>query len=138
MGEPQSDETQSPVCPLGELYATVKLKPSWSDQTATTKAIDKLKFCKISSLPSDTAQPLIITHCLIVYPDFSWEVFVYGRKVVPSPTNPLSSIPQYVNDQSLAHLISVLESARVCPGNPDSGFTELKEKLQRKIFGIRW
>ncbi len=50
------------------------------------------------------------------------------------PHNPLSSIPQTVNEQSLAHLISLLESAKVCPGNPDSGFMELREKHKGRFL----
>ncbi len=142
MDDPQSEEStcspQSPVTSLDELYARItmtKLKYSWSNQTVSvTKPIEKLQFCKISSQPSGTAQPLVVTHCIIVYPDFSWEVFVYGHKVVPSPTNPLSSIPQAVNEQSLVHLISVLDTARICPGNPDSGFIELREKHKGKFL----
>ncbi len=62
-----------------------------------------------------------------------WLLRIHKSPTMPSPTNPLSSIPQAVI------MSSQLDTARICPGNPDSGFIHRAErKTQRKIFDIRW
>ena len=129
-------ELDSSVSPgsLEELHASLSsLRPSWSDQTSSTKPVEQVKLCKISSQPSTSAQPLVVTHSVIVNADFSWQASVHGHIIQPTSSNPLSSIPVNLNQSSLSNLVSVLDSCTVCPGNPDPHFVTLAESRKGKF-----
>ena len=98
--ESEATVTQNEVIPthvpssLEELHALLSpLGLSWSNQTSSIRPIEQVKFCKISSQPSTSAQPLVVTHSVIVNADFSWQAFVHGHVIRPMSSNPLSSIP---------------------------------------------
>ena len=92
-----------------------------------------MKLCKISSRPSTSAQPLVVTHSVIVNADFSWQASVHGHIIQPTSSNPLSSIPVNLNQSSLSNLVSVLDSCTVCPGNPDPHFVTMVESRKGKF-----
>ena len=58
-----------------------------------TVPLSQIKLCKISSQPSSSTQPLVVTHSLLIDSDCTWQLFVYNHKVVPSPSSSLSMIP---------------------------------------------
>ena len=46
----------------------------------------------------------------------------------------LSTVPQRLNRQSLAHLLTVIDSSTVCPGNTDERFIEMAKSLKGKFL----
>ena len=100
--------------------------PSWSSHYSESNK--QLQLCKLSSLPSSSSQPLqpvVVTHTLYVQEDMRWSVFIHDSKIHDISNTPLESIPLILDPQSLQKLISVLDTARVCPGNPDEQFITL-------------
>ena len=73
---------------------------------------------KLNSLPSKSRQMLRITLC--VQDDLTWTVFIHGKKKLHQISNtPLSGISSTLNPLSLQKLISILDEACICPGNPN-------------------
>ncbi len=82
-----------------------------------------------------STQPLAISHSVLVNPDLSWSVFVHGHKVEKKPSNPLSAVPDCLDRNSLATLISILDSSNVCPGNTRSCHVEMAHSQKGKFVG---
>ncbi len=101
----------SPVTPL--LYDTIKrsLPIGWFDHSSPDQS--SIRVCKIVNSPSSSAQPLIITHSIIVEPDFSWKVFVHNCEA--KSCSALSGIPLHLDDASIP--VNILHA---CLGHFDS------------------
>ncbi len=69
-------------------------------------------------------------HTLVVKNDFTWKLIVHGHEVLHLSTPLLSTIPEHLNKQSLAHLLTVIDSLKVCPGNTDERFIEMAKSLK--------
>ena len=63
-----------------------------------------------------------ITHTLCVQDDLTWTVFIHGNKLHQISNTPLSGISSTLSPLSLQKLISILDEACICPGNPDDQF----------------
>ena len=129
--------TQSPALSLFDLHSSLlSLLPSWTDQTQTSDEsnVESIRLCKIDSLPSSSTQPLVITHSLVVNTDFTWKLIVHGHEVLHVSTPLLSAIPEHLNKQSLAHLLTAIDSAIIFPGNPDERFIEMAKSHKGKLL----
>ena len=80
----------------------------------------QLQLCKLNSLPSTSCQILRITLC--VQDNLKWTVFIHGKKLHQISNTPLSGISSTQSPLSLQKLISILDEACICPGNPDDQF----------------
>ncbi len=69
-------------------------------------------------------QPLSVSHSLLINHDSSWKVYVQGR-VVGKTNKQLSTIPDYLDSSSLQLLISTIDSAKICPGQPNPRYSEM-------------
>ena len=78
-------------------------------------------------------QPLIVTHCLTVKANGTWEASVNGHKLVPSWCQPLCGLPLILNSESLQHLVEVLDNANACAGHPDDKFVKMMQTKKGKI-----
>ena len=78
---------------------------------------------------------MVISHCLCICSDLTWEAHVYGHKL--SPTNdaisPLSSVPPKLDQQSLTSLLQLMDKCRVCPGNPEKHFLAMDDSRKGKF-----
>ena len=91
---------------------------------------DEIRLCKVSP-PShaSSAEPIKISHTVIVDNNLSWSVYVHGSKVLRRNDTPLSQIPSLLSAASLQSLITVVDSDSVCAGNPDGKLIHMaKEK----------
>ena len=52
----------------------------------------------------------------------TWAVFIHGNRLDCVTNSPLSSVQYQLDASSLQQLLSTLESASVCPRNPDKHF----------------
>ena len=123
------------VTTLDDLYSSISsIKLSWIDQTSQQQPIDQIKLCKISSQPSTSAQPLVITHSLLINNDCTWDLFVHGRKVIPATNGLLSLIPNVLNQQMFLKLINIIDSSKICPGNVDTHFVDMGNARKGKFL----
>ena len=93
---------------------------SWTAQYSDENK--QLQLCKLNSLPSTSCQMLGITHTLCVQDDLTWTIFIHGNKLHQISNTPLSGISSTLSPLSLQKLISILDEACICPGNPDDQF----------------
>lgn len=115
---------REPPVSLTLLHSSLVTIPhSWSSHLL--EGDQQLQVCKLTSLPSTSHQPVVVTHTVCVQEDLTWSVFVHGNKIDHITDTPLSSIPSTLNPQSLQKLILLLDAAHVCPGNPDEHFIAL-------------
>lgn len=121
---------------LSKLYSSLIpfLGSSWCDQTKTQDTITQIQLCKIEAQTS-VSTPLVITHTLLVERDLSWNVFVHGHHINRTTSGLLSSIPSHIDSSTLLTLLSILDSASVCPGHPDSKFIEIAKKRKGVFYG---
>ena len=124
-------------CPpkLEDLHASVhdKLAPGWVDQTSDpTKQI---QLCKIIQSSRSFKQPMVISHCLCISSDLTWEAHIHGHKLssTTDANSPLSSVPHKLDHQSLTSLLQLMDKCRVCPGNPEQRFLAMADSRKGKF-----
>ena len=66
-----------------------------------------------------------ISHSIIINPDMTWNVHVHGNKVLCRRNTPISQFPDKLYAESLQSSFSVVDSASVCPGNPNEKFISI-------------
>ena len=123
-----SQQTGSMVPPpqylmtLRKLYESLPapVTQSWTAQYSDENK--QLQLCKLNSLPSTSCRTLGITHTLCVQDDLTWTVFIHGNKLHQISNTSLSGISSTLSPLSLQKLISILDEACICPGNPDDHF----------------
>ena len=98
------------------------LKEDVPSNRISKEADGVLQFCLVMS------NSLVITTSVSVQPDFSWYTYVTGN-VVPRGNQIIQHLPEKVNTiTSLKAVLSTMESARICPGNPEEHFVEMVER----------
>ena len=68
------------------------------------------------------SNPLVISISVSVQPDLTWYVYVTGN-VVPRGNEFIQQLPHSIT--SLKAILSAVESAQLCPGNPEQHFVEI-------------
>ena len=81
-----------------------------------------------------STQPIVITHCLTVSEDLTWELYVRNRRVQPQMCQALRSVPQFLTSDSLNNLLQLLDRLHVCCGQPDSHFISMVNAKKGKII----
>ena len=105
---------------------------AWSDQSTSNTTI---RLCKISEQPCSSQQPLLVSHCITIAADLTWEAFAYGHKLDPCQCQPLHGITPHLNSASLQHLIHVLDTSTICAGHPDEKYVSmLKAKKGKRVI----
>ena len=105
---------QASLPSLQDIYSSIPTLPAgWADQTTTTP-LDKIQLCKVSRAPCTASQPVVVTCCLTINSDRTWQAHVHGQTVKPSARSPLSSVPEKLSTVSVAALLKLLaQSLRV-------------------------
>ncbi len=70
----------------------------------------------------------MVTHCINVNKDFTWQVLVHKTDVVQEKCSVLMKFPKNLSLESCEQLIDTIERSSVCCGNPDSHFVEMMEQ----------
>lgn len=70
-----------------------------------------------------------IRSCITIHNDRTWSVFAYGTKI-PTTNTVLQQFPHYMitSSDTVIHLIGTVNTACICPGNPDEKFVEICTK----------
>ena len=123
--QPVSTNVQQPSATL-ETLKTVD-PPGWT--LARTEKEDTIQFCIMRS------DPPTVVRSLTVSADLTWYAHILGG-VVPRSNAVIQSLPAKANSESsLLHILSTVQSARVCPGNPEEQFVRLLERKGGKACG---
>ena len=92
-----------------------------------------MKLSKLASFPSVSKLPLVITHCLTIKQDHTWELFVHG-KCVDKTCHTLSAAPKAIeSSDNIICLLQLIEGLNVCAGHPDEKFVILAKEKKGKI-----
>ena len=98
---------------LQDIYFAVPTLPAgWTDQTRTPP-LDTIQLCKVLRAPCTCTQPVVVTHCLTINSDHTWQVNVHGHSVTLTPQSPLSSVLKKLSTESVASLITLLDTCKV-------------------------
>ena len=90
--------------PYKIFYSSIPTLPAgWADQTTTTP-LDTIQLCKVSRAPCTASQPLVVTCCLMINSDFTWQVHIHGHTITPTARSPLSSVPEKLSTVSATAL----------------------------------
>ena len=116
-----TDSTAQSIVQLLDRVMKIVLPPKWTNVTDSLHSIDHISLCKLLERPSCPAR-LLFT--VTVTSTFQWTVHVASDK--KSFQNELiSSLPPALTSVShVLQLLSLLDSAKVCPGNPEKKFLE--------------
>ena len=90
-----------------------------------TYSSDEIQLCKLLCTSDTSSEPMKISHSIMINSDMTWNVYVHGNKVLCRRNTPLSQFPDRLSAESLQSLISIVDSASVCPGNPDEKFIHM-------------
>ena len=106
-------------------------KSSWFNFTDSLCTC--INLCKIVNGPT-----CLISYRLTINPDFSWEATLFGNIIQPS--NPvLASIdPMLVSLEQVMHLVSVLDSAKICAGNNEGKYVESVKSSETTLAGYAY
>ena len=125
---------QASISSLQDIYSSLPSLPAgWTDQT-TTPPLDTIQLCKVSPAPCTHSKPVVVKCCLTINNDLTWQVNVHGHNVTPTAQSPLSSVPDKLSTDSVAALIKLLDTCRVCPGHPDEQYEDLAKTKKGRFL----
>ena len=141
----KNDERRSQIA-LREEERVLKLIPSNVQQAPATletlKSVDAPGWTLSGTEQEDTLQfcilrfdPPTVVHSVTVSSDLTWYAHVLG-KVVLRPNVVIQSLPAKVSSESvLRQILMTVQSAQLCPGNPEEHFVQLLERKGGKTCG---
>ena len=93
------------------------------------------QYCKIEE---DAVTGLcVISSSVVVHSDGTWEAYHHSKKI-PSTCEILSGFPkEALNPDVLSRVITILDKANLCPGNPEEEFIEIYSSKGGVIKGER-
>lgn len=92
---------------------------------------------KIRQIPSSSStsdQPLSLSHCLTIYENLTWTLYIHGKKVDVGMCAALESVPVLLQPTTVNHLLATLDSLNVCIGSPEEHFVELCDSHHGRIL----
>lgn len=92
---------------------------------------------KIRQIPSSSStsdQPLSLSHCLTIYENLTWTLYIHGKKVYVGMCAALESVPVLLQPTTVNHLLATLDSLNVCIGSPEEHFVELCDSHHGRIL----
>ncbi len=75
----------------------------WTD--VSSSAFTELRLCKMSTPPTGSSQPPIITHYLVIHADLTWSVSIHNHPLNLNECTILKNIPQRLCCDSLKNLL---------------------------------
>ena len=122
---PLSSYTDAPLNSIEVLHArlsTLPLPPSWVINNAAKAPITLCKL-RISSGNLLPRADVVVT--ITINPDNPWTVAFIHDSVNPSNCSLLSTVHSTLSSiTSVQRVLSLIDSSRICQGNPDSSFLE--------------
>ena len=101
-----------------QAISSTRAVPGW---TTTIKQDTTIQFCIMGDNP-----PTVI-RCVEVCLDLSWQAYVFGQQLVKT-TTVIKELPTTIYSEGCLHqVLSVIQKANTCPGNPEDHFVRLLE-----------
>ncbi len=130
--DPDLPDPHVPTHPLEAIKRSLCLpSQSWMIQKGNPDI--KLQIYKVTSTPSTSKQPLVVTHCLTISDDLSWSLFVHNQELTSVKCPLLFGIPDRLTSESATSFLKVLDKLKVCAGQPDLKFVDF---VQSKKGGV--
>lgn len=127
------EESTATAANIRELCDSI-LPSGWNNMSNDSS--DEIRLCKVLSQSGTSSEPMKISHSIIINSNMTWNVFVHGSKVSCRKNTPLSQFPDKLSAESLQSLINVVDSASVCPGNPDKKFIDMVKAKKGALKSI--
>ena len=118
----QAAKAQSSANLHSMMKDTITLENGWVDATCR---VDMIHLCKCVGISQHS-------HDIIIKTDLTWDVYIHGRKVRHGPFGAPALLQTIEN---VKDLVQTIETASICPGNPDEKFVEMI-KARHKQKGI--
>ena len=93
----------------------------------------ELRLCKLSSCPTGSQQPVIVTHYVIVNSDLTWSVNIHNHLLNLDECTVLQDIPQCLCPESLNLVLERLNKLNVCSGHRDPHFVSMLNAKKGKV-----
>ena len=97
---------------------------------------NKLTFCKLHCFNpgAETKQSVVISHCVEIGQDLSWQLFVHGHKVnIPTCTSLGALDTTVITVEKLNEVIGKISSLNVCAGHPEKRFLDVCKSRKDNI-----
>ncbi|SMN01866.1 hypothetical protein SPONN_135 [uncultured Candidatus Thioglobus sp.] len=125
-------ESFSNDVPLKHFHESLEVPLTWCDRSP--EALTSIQLCKISSAPSSTQQPLVLTHCLTINDDFTWSLYVHNHHVDHRTCSALSGISDTLDLISLTQLLALIDNLNICIGHTDSHLVSMVSAKKGRIL----
>jgi len=89
-------------------------------------------FTDIAASSTDT-NPLRISHALRIDSNLTWKVTIFDREI-NKESSPLSNIPEIIDEDHVAMLLTKLDALNVCSGHPEQHFIEMLQDKNGKLY----
>ncbi len=110
--DPDLPDPHVPTHPLEAIKRSLCLpSQSWMIQKGNPDI--KLQIYKVTSTPSTSKQPLVVTHCLTISDDLSWSLFVHNQELTSVKCPLLFGIPDRLTSESATSFLKVLDKLKV-------------------------
>ena len=124
---------------LETLQSGAVLPENWTSKLEA----NKLTFCKLHSFNpgAETKQSVVISHCVEIGQDLSWQLFVHGHKVnIPTCTSLGALDTTVITVEKLNEVIGKISSLNVCAGHPEKRFLDVcksrKDNIKNHSGGV--
>lgn len=92
----------------------------------TVASTDPLSLCKLRSQQEGQSSRADVTISVGISSELGWSVFYSGKELTQTSCLLLAALPhELTSAAAVCHLMSVLDSAKVCAGNSDEKFLKL-------------
>ncbi len=111
---------QSSAALLSRL-SSLSLPPSW-----IVASTEPLTLCKLRVQQEGQASRADVTTTISISSQLGWTVFHSGKELTPTSCSLLSELPfELTSVTAVRHLITCLDSTKMCAGNSDEKFLKL-------------
>ncbi len=118
ISSPPPNSAQPQLSSLQQMSSAIVFPTcEWSNHSPAD--MSRLQLCNIPQVCGNSSQPLRIAFNVIVNADLSWSLFVYDYKVSVHTCSCLECFLTNLNAESLNKLLSMLESLKICAGQPE-------------------
>jgi len=90
------------------------------------------KLQDIAASSTDT-NPIRISHALRIDSNLTWKVTIFDREI-SKESSPLSNIPEIIDEDHVAMLLTKLDALNVCSGHPEQYFIEMLQDKNGKLY----
>ncbi len=92
-----------------------------------------IRLCKLTNLPMESKQPVVVELCLVVNTDGSWSVYARKCRLDSSSCKLLENVPEIMTPECLPAVVKLLDGCSICMGHPEEEYCMLA-KSRKGVF----